>query len=303
MINRFISRIIPYFPKNFIWLFSKKYIAGVTLEDEVRIAKAFNDEGIEVSIDLLGENITNMSEAEIHKNEYLNIIQQIQEKPLKTTFSIKPTMFGLLIDKEKCFELIEIIIKEAIKANRMVRLDMEDSRCVDLELDMFSKLYQKYPENVGIVLQAYLKRTYQDILDLAKIQNPEFPINVRLCKGIYIEPEKIAYKRKHEINRHFTEDLECMMQNNFYPAIATHDSVLIEKAFGLIQKYSLKQDQYEFQMLYGVTPALRKKVVSNGHKMRIYLPFGEKWFNYSTRRLKENPNMVGDIIKAFFVKK
>jgi proline dehydrogenase len=155
---------------------------------------------------------------------------------------------------------------------------------------------------VGLVVQAYLKRTLQDIRNLQDLNSPETPLSFRLCKGIYVEPELIAFKKHEEINSHFLEDLEFMFGNKLHVGIATHDKQLVEGAYRLIEKYKVPGDMYEFQMLYGVTPGLRESIVRDGHEMRVYVPFGKQWFGYSTRRLKENPKMASHIIKAIFLK-
>jgi proline dehydrogenase len=211
-------------------------------------------------------------------------------------------MFGLLIDKEVCYEHVREIVAKAASYDNFIRIDMEDSQCVDLEIELFRRVKKEFPKNVGLVFQSYMKRTLQDLKDLMDIHTDEIPLNYRLCKGIYVEPPEIAYKKYHEINEHFLEDLEFMFRNNIYPGIATHDKPLVEGAYKLIEKYNVPKDKYEFQMLYGVTPGLRKSIVDKGHTMRVYVPFGKQWFGYCTRRLKENPKMASDIIKALFIK-
>ena len=175
-------------------------------------------------------------------------------------------------------------------------------RCTNLEIELFRKLKKDFPNNVGLVVQAYLKRTIQDLKDLKDIHSSQTPLNFRLCKGIYVEPEAIAYKKYLEINEHFLADLEYMFANGYYPGIATHDKPLVEGAYELLEKYKVSKSMYEFQMLYGVTPELRKSILAKGHSMRVYVPFGKEWFGYSTRRLKENPKMASTIIKAIFVR-
>ena len=179
---------------------------------------------------------------------------------------------------------------------------MEDSPCTDDEIALFRRLKAEFPANVGLVLQAYLKRTFDDIKQMLDLNSAEIPVSYRLCKGIYIEPESISYKRYEEINQHYLEDLEFMFKNKIYAGIATHDKPLIEGAYNLISKYNVPKNMYEFQMLYGVTPKLRESIVNEGHNMRVYVPFGNQWFGYSTRRLKENPKMATHIIKAIFYK-
>ena len=209
-------------------------------------------------------------------------------------------MFGLLIDKDVCYNYIREIVTKSASYNNFVRVDMEDSQCVDPELEIFRKLKEEFPKNVGLVFQSYMKRTLDDIKGLNDLNTKENPINYRLCKGIYVEPAEIAYKKYEEINQHFLNDLEFMFQNKIYPGIATHDKPLVDGAYKLIEKYNVSKENYEFQMLYGVTPELRKSILGKGHRMRVYVPYGKEWFAYSTRRLKENPKMAMLIIKALF---
>ena len=300
--NKLIASILPYLPKSLVWIFSSRYIAGKTIDDAIKVSKKLNEEGYLVTIDLLGEFITQLDEAERNKKEYLDIIDQIEKSGVQGNYSLKPTMFGLLIDKEACYQNIREIVKKAAEIGSFIRVDMEDSQCVDLEIELFRKLKKEFPKNVGLVLQAYLKRTFADINQMYDLHTNETPVNYRLCKGIYVESEKIAYKKYEEINSHFLIDLELMFQKGIYPGIATHDAKLVEGAYQLIKKYNVPKDKYEFQMLYGITPALRKSIIDKGHRLRVYVPFGEKWFAYSTRRLKENPRMANDIMKALFVR-
>ena len=294
--------MLPYMPKNFVWIFSKRYIAGKKIEDAIRVSKELNSQGIMVTIDLLGEFITKLEEAERNKNEYLDIVERIMKEKIDGNFSLKPTMFGLLIDKDMCYRYIREIVAKAASYNSFIRVDMEDSQCVDLEIELYRKLKAEFPKNVGLVVQAYLKRTLKDLENMMDIHSKEIPLSYRLCKGIYVEPAEIAYKKYEEINQHFLEDLEFIFKNGVYPGIATHDKPLVEGAYKLIDKYKVPKEMYEFQMLYGVTPDLRKSIVDKGHRMRVYVPFGEQWFAYSTRRLKENPKMAWLIIKAIFVR-
>lgn len=294
--------MLPYFPKKFIWIFSKSYISGETIEDAMRVSKELNAKGIRVTLDVLGEFIKTLDEAEANKKEYLNTIETSYSNKINGNFSVKPTSFGLLIDKQVCYRHIREIVAKASSYGGFVRIDMEDSPCTDMEIELYRKLKAEFPLNVGLVLQAYLKRTLNDIKGMMDMHSPEAPLSYRLCKGIYVEPAEIAYKKYEEINQHYLEDLEFILKNGIKVGIATHDKPLIEGAFRLIEKYKVPRDMYEFQMLYGVTPGLRDTVLKAGHYMRVYVPFGEKWFGYSTRRLKENPKMASHIIKAIFVK-
>jgi proline dehydrogenase len=302
MFNKFIAFILPYFPKKFIWIFSRPYISGETIEDALRVSGDLNSRNIRVTLDVLGEFITTPAEADTNKEEYLNLIDISYKNRIDGNFSLKPTSFGLLLDKEVCYNNIREIVAKVASYNGFIRIDMEDSPCTDMEIELFRRLKVEFPANVGLVLQAYLRRTHTDIRKMMDLHNQAHPLNFRLCKGIYVESETIAYKKYEEINSHYLEDLEYMFNNKIYAAIATHDKPLIEGAYNLIRKYNVPGNMYEFQMLYGVTHKLRDKIVADGHKMRIYVPFGRQWFGYSTRRLKENPKMASHIIKAIFYK-
>jgi proline dehydrogenase len=302
MFNKLIAAMLPYFPKKFIWIFSKAYISGESLEDAMRVSKELNAKGIRVTLDVLGEFIKSLDEAEANKKEYLNTIETSYANKINGNFSVKPTSFGLLIDKQVCYRHIREIVAKAATYGGFVRIDMEDSPCTDMEIELYRKVKAEFPLNVGLVIQAYLKRTLGDIKSMMDMHSPEAPLSFRLCKGIYVEPAEIAYKKYEEVNQHYLEDLEFILKNGIKVGIATHDKPLIEGAYRLIEKYKVPKDMYEFQMLYGVTPNLRDSIVKAGHHMRIYVPFGEKWFGYSTRRLKENPKMASHIIKAIFVK-
>ncbi|HCT30808.1 MAG TPA: proline dehydrogenase [Bacteroidales bacterium] len=302
MFNKMIAAMLPYFPKKLIWVFSKRYIAGESIADAIRASKELNKEGIKVTIDILGEFIKTLDEAERNKVEYIELIDTIQKENIDGNYSVKPTMFGLLIDKDVCYKHIREIVAKAASYGNFIRVDMEDSPCTDLEIELYRKLKAEFPKNVGLVVQAYLKRTLPDIQNLMDIHSTEIPLNYRLCKGIYVEPAAIAYKKYEEINEHFLEDLEFMLKNGVYPGIATHDKPLVDGAYKLIEKYNVPKNMYEFQMLYGVTPELRKSIVAKGHTMRVYVPYGKQWFGYSTRRLKENPKMASHIMKALFVR-
>jgi len=303
MLNKFIADTIPYFPKKFIWLFSKRYVAGENMDDGIKTSRELNHRGIMVTVDLLGEFIHTIQEAETNKNEYLKIIDRFTSENITGNFSVKPTSFGLLIDKEKCYSLIREVIVKAASNGNFVRIDMEDAPCTSHEIELYKRLKEEYPKNVGLVLQAYLRRTQSDIENLiCTSHSKEFPLNFRLCKGIYIESEGIAYKDFHEIRHHYLMDLDLMLRNGVYTAIATHDPYLVNEAMELIKKHHVPKEMYEFQMLFGVAPALRDKIVADGHNMRIYVPFGKDWFGYCSRRLKENPRMVNDIISSMFVR-
>lgn len=302
MFNRFIAAILPYFPKKFIWIFSRSYISGETLDDAMRVSKDLNSKNMKVTLDVLGEFIKTLDEAKANRNEYLNLIDISYKNHIDGNFSIKPTSFGLLLDKEKCYQYTKEIVAKAATYKGFIRIDMEDSPCTDDEISLFRRLKAEYPSNVGLVIQAYLRRTLKDLEQMLDLNSPEIPVSYRLCKGIYVEPKAISFKKYEEINKHYLEDLEFIFRNKIHVGIATHDKPLIEGAYNLIKKYNVPKHMYEFQMLYGVTPRLRESIVNEGHTMRVYVPFGKQWFGYSTRRLKENPKMASHIIKAVFYK-
>ncbi len=302
MLNKLIANMLPYMPKKLIWVFSKRYIAGESMEEGLLASKLLNEKGIEVTVDILGEFITTLDEAEKNRDEYLEVIERFTSENVQGNFSIKPTMFGMLLDKEICFNLLREVVQFAAQKDSFIRIDMEDSQCVDMELDIFRRLRKEFPKHVGLVLQAYLRRTESDLVALNDLNSANYPISFRLCKGIYVEPENIAFKEYNEVRQHFLTDLKYMFENKMYVGIATHDKFLVEESMKMIGEMNIPKDMYEFQMLYGVTPELRQLIVDNGHKMRVYVPFGEKWFNYSTRRLKENPKMAQHIIKALFIR-
>ena len=302
MLHKVIANVIPWFPKPFIWQFSKKYVAGESLQSAIDVSKGLNAKGMMVTIDLLGECIKNLDEAEENANAYFDIIDHLMLNNINGSVSLKPTFFGLNINAEKCYLLVKRVVEYAHSKACIVRIDMEDSNCTSLEIALFRRLKEEFPQTVGLVFQAYLKRTISDVEHLQDLQTTENRLNFRLCKGIYVEPEKIAYKDLQKIRENYLAVLEQMITFGNYVAIATHDRFLVEGAYKLIERYKLSKSDYEFQMLYGVTPNLRDEIVEKGHKMRIYIPYGKDWFGYCTRRLKENPKMTTDIIKGIFVK-
>jgi proline dehydrogenase len=281
-------------PENLVWLFSKKYIAGKTLESAVNHVKHLNSKGIYATLDVLGESVKTKEEAIEAKNKALEVLDTIVKNKLLANLSIKPTQMGLAIDKEFACQQILELVKRAKEINNFVRIDMEDSPFTDSTIELYKKIYEHH-SNVGIVLQAYLKRTYNDTVVLNKIGT-----NYRLCKGIYIEPAAIAYKDKQAVRDNYMKVLESMLKNGNYVGIATHDKYLIDEAYRLIKELNVPKENFEFQMLLGVREDLRDKINNDGYRIRIYVPFGKDWYAYSIRRLQENPNIGGHIVKEFF---
>jgi proline dehydrogenase len=302
MINKLIVGMLQYLPKDFVWIFSKRYIAGKAHEDALRVTRKLNSQRIKATMDLLGEFLTRAEKVDYYKQEYMLLMEESVKSGLDNSFSVKPTMFGLLLDKEMCYNHLRDIVAKAASLNRFVRIDMEDTQCTDMEIALYKRLLDEFPGHVGLVLQAYLKRTLDDLKDLTAFDRGRGLINIRICKGIYNEPAALAFKNKEEINRNFLIDLEYMLRSNIYAAIATHDRKLIDGSYQLLKAFEVPADRFEFQMLYGVTPELRKSIVDKGYTVRVYVPYGKDWFNYSTRRLKENPSMIPYMIKALFVR-
>ncbi len=292
--HRFLVKTVSSMPKKVVWLFSKKYIAGTTLQSALDVVKELNSKGIYATLDVLGEAVRNKEEAVIAKNHAMEALNSIVENKLMANLSIKPTQMGLSIDKDFAYEQILDLVNRANELNNFVRIDMEDSPYTDSTIEIYKRIYEQHP-NVGVVLQAYLKRTYNDTVILNKIGT-----NYRLCKGIYIEPSTIAYKDKQVIRDNFMNVLETILKNGNYVGIATHDKYLIEKSYELIKKLNIPNDKFEFQMLLGVREDLRDKINNDGYKIRIYVPFGKDWHAYSIRRLQENPQLTGHIVKEFF---
>lgn len=302
MINRLIAAVLPYIPKRLVWIFSKRYISGEHLSDAIRESEKINAEGCAVTIDILGEFVSRLEEAESFKIQYIEVIEQFSSRKINGNFSVKPSMFGLLIDKEACYRIIREIVTVADKYNSFIRIDMEDSTCTDDEINIYNRLRNEFPKRVGLVIQAYMRRTLDDVKNLMESDTTTSPLNFRLCKGIYIEDKSIAFKGYQEVRDHYMEDLEFILKNDIFVGIATHDRYLVEQSMLLIKRLNIPKEKYEFQMLYGVNPKLRKSIVEKGYALRVYLPFGTQWFNYSTRRLKENPNMVWHILKALIIR-
>jgi len=293
-LNSLIVNFVKILPKPVVRIFASKYIAGEKLSDAIRVVKDLNSKGIMATMDVLGEAIKNKNEALEAKSECFEVLEAIKTNNLNANLSIKPTQLGIVIDQDFGFRQIEEIIVKAKSYNNFVRIDMEDSPVTDLTFELLRYLRKNY-DNVGVVVQAYLKRTFNDVDELNKEGT-----NYRLCKGIYNEPENIAYKDRQQIRDNFMSILKKMFEDGNYVGIATHDDYLVEHAFKLIKEMNIPKDKYEFQMLYGVKESLRDKINAIGHKVRIYVPFGAHWYAYSIRRLQENPNMAWYITKSLF---
>lgn len=293
-LNNFIVSFVKLLPESVVHIFAKKYIAGETLQDAINVTKELNSIGIVVTMDVLGESIKSNEEAKEEKDECLRVLKAINDNNLDANLSIKPTSLGLSIDPEYFYQNMREVILKAKEYNNFVRVDMENSPYTDLTIKYFKMLQEEF-DNVGIVLQAYLKRTEKDVEELNKTKS-----HYRLCKGIYIEPAAIAFKDKQKVRDNFLLLLEKMLKNGSYVGIATHDDYLIKGSYDLINKLNLSKDKYEFQMLYGVQEKLRDQINNDGHKIRVYVPYGKKWYAYSLRRMQENPEIAMHITKSVF---
>jgi proline dehydrogenase len=294
LLNNAIVTFVKILPKSVVHLFAKKYIAGETLEDAIRVTKELNDEGIYTTIDVLGEDVNTKKDSEEAKNNCLAVLDAINKNKLRANLSLKPTQLGILIDRYLCFLQVSEILDKASDINNFIRIDMEDSSLTDDTLELYTRLRSKYT-NVGVVVQAYLKRTYEDV-----IKQKANETNFRLCKGIYVEPEEIAFKDPQQIRDNYLKVLEFLFKNGNYVGIATHDEYLVKRACELIKQYGVSKSRFEFQMLYGVGEELRKKLNAQGFLIRVYVPFGKHWYNYSVRRLQENPQLAWYITKSIF---
>ena len=290
ILDRAIVRTLPAVPKPIVRKISERYIAGTRVEDACRVVKRLNAERKMATMDVLGEEITTWEEARHIGYEYENVFRTIGEQGLDSNVSVKLTGLGLKLDHGLCREILERLVRQAAERRNFVRIDMEDSSCTDETLALYRELREAGLHNVGIVLQAYLRRTLDDIESLSGLTP-----NVRLCKGIYVEPEEIAYQGFDEVRENFVRSLAALLEGGSYVGIATHDEWLIEEGERLVREHGRSPAEYEFQMLLGVRPQRGTQLVEQGHRLRIYVPYGEQWYAYSLRRLQENPKIAGYI--------
>lgn len=284
--------LLPIIPKPIVGKFSSRYIAGPSLEDAVREIRALGQKGIMATVDILGENVTQISQAEQYAKEYIEVLETIRVNGLDANVSIKLTMLGLVIDEEFCYQRMREIVAEAEKRKNFIRIDIEDSSVTDVTFRVYRRLREEFP-NVGAALQAYMRRTQADVTEFIKIG-----ANLRLCKGIYVEPREIAWKGHDTINANYALALRRLLERGCYVGIATHDERLVWEAEKIIGDLGLDRSKYEFQMLLGVDEQMRDVIVRAGHRIRVYVPFGKSWYAYSMRRLRENPKIAGYAAKA-----
>ena len=287
-----VVNTLPIVPKFIVGKIASRYVAGETLEDALEVIQRLNGEGAMATVDLLGEEVSQVEEAEQATETYLKVLEAIKERRLDCNISVKPTQLGLNIDPDLCRSNYELLAEKVAAHGSFMRLDMEDRTTTDATLDLYRHLHGRFG-HVGVVLQAYMRRTLQDIAEL-----PAEGANVRICKGIYIEPRETAWKGYETVRANFVASLEKLLRQGVYVGIATHDEYLVCRAVELIDRLEIPRERYEFQMLLGVEAKLRRILIAGGHRLRVYVPFGRDWYLYSVRRLRENPQIARHVTMA-----
>jgi len=296
MLNRAVVSLLPLVPRPLVWRISRRYIAGTRLEDAVTCVKNLNANGMSATLDVLGEDTTDPDQALAGRDLYLRSLEAIEKHHLACNISVKLSQMGLRFDPELCRSVMRELVTAAGEQRNFVRIDMEDSSVTQVTLDIYREL-RKSSKAVGTVVQAYLHRTPEDVAKLMA----EGPTYLRLCKGIYVEPPAAAIQDREGIRAAYLRILRQLIEGGAVRiGIATHDRPLIDGALALIREYDLSMERYEFQMLLGVTERIRSELVAAGHPLRVYVPFGEEWYAYSSRRLRENPKIAGHVVRNLF---
>lgn len=291
--RRTLVKLLKLVPKPLVWRFARVYIAGETIEDAVRTIRELNREGCRATVDVLGEDVADEREVTQFVDAYRVVIETIVREGLDSNVSIKPTAMGLKIGPELAYRATAEVLRTAAKHDLFVRIDMEDSSTTTTTLELYRRLRSEGLVNTGVVLQSMLRRTLADARRLA-----EENASVRLVKGIYVEPRELAYQDYDTVRLAFVTMMDVLMSApGTYAAVATHDEYLVEAARHTVVRYGLPTSRYEFQMLLGVDPLLRRALVADGHPMRVYVPFGKGWHGYSIRRLVENPAMAQHVAR------
>jgi proline dehydrogenase len=293
--NELVVRTLPWVPRGLVRVFSARYVAGETLADALAVVRRLNSEGCMATLDVLGEDVTRLEETEETVEEYRRALDTIAREGVDSNVSVKLTALGLKIDPVECRRRFARILDAAERHGTFVRIDMEDSSVTEETIRIFLEARGR-TEKVGVVLQAYLHRSAADAARAAAVS-----ANVRVCKGIYVEPPEIAYQGREEIRDSYSAMVDNLLGSGCYIGIATHDEVLVDRALATISRMKLPREAYEFQMLLGVTPAMRRRLVAAGHRLRVYVPYGRSWYGYSMRRLKENPAIAGHVVKNLFM--
>jgi proline dehydrogenase len=291
ILDKAIAESVSVIPRPIVRRISRRYIAGDTLDEAVSTVRDLNRQGCVATIDVLGESTESKVDAAATLRDYKKVMDALDQHNLDSGISVKLTGLGLTLDEELCRANLQEIVSYAARVGRFVRVDMEDSPYTSATLDMVMGLHERH-ENVGAVIQAYMRRSLEDICRLI-----EAGVSVRLCKGIYDEARRVAYKDFDTVRQNYIFLLDELLKGGSYVGIATHDEFLVWHALRLIHQLNVPEDRYEFQMLLGVDEELRRILVGAGHKLRVYVPFGEEWYEYSSRRLKENPTIAGYVAR------
>jgi len=294
-VNQLILSATQLLPRSVVKRFAMRYIAGEKLDDAVRVVRAINLKGMMATMDVLGENVSTREESLAAVRECEEVLHSIQKNHLDANLSIKLTQFGLKMDEEFCYSNVKRLLEIASGYNNFVRVDMEDSSTTSATLKLYERLRFDGLANMGVVIQANMRRSMEDIQRLIPMK-----ANIRLCKGAYLEPDSIALKNREEIRFRYLKLLRMLLEGKCYVGIATHDDFLIGSAEQYIQEMNLAKSDYEFQMLHGVRTKLRDQIVAHGHRLRVYVPFGQYWYAYSIRRFKENPQIARYVFQAIF---
>jgi proline dehydrogenase len=270
-----------------------RFVAGETIDEAVAAIRELNAEGCSASFDHLNESVANPSEAEAEIKEYLQILSRIDETKINSNVSIKLTQFGLELDPELAYKNARAVVEDAARRGNFVRVDMESSSVTQVTIDIFKRLRGEFGLNdVGIVLQSYLRRTYADAQELVK-----FPARIRICKGAYNEPPEVAFPDKKDTDENYVRIMQLLLSSGIYHGIATHDPKMIEATIGFSQREGIGKEAFEFQMLYGVRRDLQHQLAKDGYNMRVYVPYGKHWYPYFMRRLAERPANIWFVMK------
>jgi proline dehydrogenase len=293
--NKLVVATMPLIPKRVIQTVARRYIAGPHLQDAVRVTQRLQEQGATSTIDVLGEFVTDAARARHEAQMSADVLRAIRDYQLSAYLSVKLTSLGLDIDRDFAYDNVRTLVRQAAADGLFVRMDMENTPYTDITLEFYKRLRNDGFDNVGVVLQAYLYRTEADVQSLL-----EYSPSVRLCKGIYVEDASVAIKDPDGIRANYMKLLRLLLDGGARTHIATHDEPLIVDAERALAERKTPAEQYEFQMLLGVREDRRDALLAAGHAVRIYVPFGEDWYGYSTRRLKENPAVAGYVAKAIF---
>ena len=315
-LGRLVMLMMPITPRFVVGWVAKRYVAGPDLESALQVMRSMKSQGACFTLDVLGEEITSLEEANFFVNEYHRALDAIIAEDMDANISLKPTAFGLLIDEEQALENIEKITRIASKNNIFVRLDMEDNRVTQSTIDIVIEMHNRGLTNIGTVLQSRLFRTGEDITSLSSILGGNS--DVRICKGIYLEPEDIAHTKYHDIVLATNKAIEDLLDAGAYTAIASHDILVIDHSIAALEDRGMgptiddprgnagpersgKGPGYEFQFLLGVRGNIRRKLAKEGHRTRVYIPYGSRWYEYSMRRLRENPDVAWHVAKSIIM--